>query len=404
MTPEKTPQAAAGTGCAHETLEEPAAVKSRRRALTIGLPRCNHPSERRFPFTPEGARLLIELGFRVKMEEGAATVIHYQDASYSRCGAEICSRREALECDIVVSLAPPAPSDIRMMRRGGMLLTLSNFCRVTREEVRTLLDCNILTIAIDMIEDERGNRPFADVLAELAGRAAIARASSLLADSVHGKGILLGGVAGVVPCEVTVIGSGIAGCSAARSASGAGALVRLFDHDVYRLREACRELGQGVVASALHPRVVANALRSADVVIYTDVSPRPVFGADEVAEMKRGVVVFDLSDDCGKTFPLLPAIDLAEVRPCDVAPTEPTRACYVNAGSYVPRTAAMALSNTFITMLRPLIDTEGTLNALKLQPGLQRAALTFMGKAVDSTIAAKAGVRHFDINLFLTLS
>lgn len=388
----------------HITQEEPAAVKTRRRALSVGLPRCVHPSERRFPFTPEGVRLLIELGFSVKIEEGAALPIHYPDTAYTRAGARVASRREALEADIVVSLAPLEPVDIRMMRRGGMLLTLSNFCRLTQAGARALIDCHILTIAIDLIEDERGNRPFADVLAELAGRAAIARASSLLADSVHGKGILLGGVAGVVPCEVTVIGSGIAGCSAARSAAGAGALVRLFDHDVYRLRDASRELGPGVVTSALHPRVLANALRSADVVIYTEVVPAPVFDAEAVGEMKRGVVIFDLSDDCGKAFPSLPAIDLAKVRQCDVAPSEPTRACYVNAGSYVPRTAAMALSNTFITMLRPVIDTEGTLNALKLQPGLQRAALTFMGKAVNRDVAVKAGVRYFDINLFLTLS
>ena len=384
--------------------EEPAPVKSRRRALSVGLPKCIHPSERRFPFTPEGVRLLVELGFNVKIEAGAAAPIHYADAGYMKSGAQVTTRREALQADIVVSLAPLEPADIRMMRRGGMLLTLSNFCRMTEAGAKALLDCHILTLAVDLIEDERGNRPFADVLAELAGRAAIARASSLLADSVHGKGILLGGVAGVVPCEVTVIGSGIAGCSAARSASGAGALVRLFDHDVYRLRDASRELGQGVVTSALHPRVVTNALRSADVVIYTEVTPQPVFDAETVSEMKRGVVVFDLSDDCGKAFPSLPAIDLAGVKPCDVAPSEPTRACYVNAGSYVPRTAAMALSNTFITMLRPIIDTEGTLNALKLQPGLQRAALTFMGKAVNARVAAKAGVRHFDVNLFLTLS
>lgn len=372
--------------------------------MSIGLPRSVHASERRFPFTPEGTHLLVELGFDVLMEAGAADTIHYADSAYARSGVRIVTRREALQADIVVSLAPLDPKDIRLMRRGGMLLTLSEFCRMTDAGVRSLLDCRILAIAIDLIEDERGNRPFADVLAEIAGRAAIARASSLLADSVHGKGILLGGVAGVVPCEVTVIGSDIAGCSAARSAVGAGALVRLFDHDVYRLREASRELGQGVVTSALHPRVIGNALRSADVVVYAGVDPLPVFGADNVAEMKRGVVIFDLSDDCGKAFPSLPTIDLAEVSIESLNPSEPTRSCYVNAGSYVPRTAAMALSNTFITMLRPVIGGEGAMNVLKLQPGLQRAALTFMGKAVNRRVASIAGVRHFDISLFLTLS
>ncbi|MDE5805751.1 MAG: hypothetical protein K2H58_05760, partial [Paramuribaculum sp.] len=372
--------------------------------FSIGLPRCTDPGERRFPLTPEGAGMLVEQGFQIWMQEGAAETIHYTDNQYASKGVRICGRDEALRADIVMHLAPLQPADIRKMRRGALLLTLSSMCRLTAATVRTLLERAIITVAIDLIHDSHGNSPFADILAEIDGRAAMARASSLLADSVHGKGILLGGVAGIVPCEVTVIGSGISACAAARSADGAGALVRMFDHDVYRLRRAERQLGGRVVTSALHPRVLSNALRTADVVIYTGVNPLPVFDRETVDLMKRGVIIFDLTSDCGRAFPSVPTIDLALASPLDISLTEPSRACYINAGSAVARTAAMALSNTFITMLRDLVDCEGVTNALKLLPGLQCAALTFLGKPVSAEVARKVGMRHVDVNIYLTLS
>ena len=179
---------------------------------------------------------------------------------------------------------------------------------------------------------------------------------------------------------------------------------RIASHQYLALRRAERELDCRVVSSALHPRVLHNALRTADVVIYTGVSPTPVIDHDTVAMMKRGVIIFDLTDDCGKAFPSVPTIDLALASPLDISLTEPSRACYINAGSAVARTAAMALSNTFATMLRSIVDTEGLNSALQLLPGLQCAALTFLGKPVNAEIAAAVGRRCVDIGIYLTLS
>ena len=384
--------------------EQPVMTATPRRLFKIGLPRNNRPSERRFPLTPEGAKMLIDQGFEIIMEKGAPQTIHYSDAAYERNGVRVGTRAEAFGCDVVIYLPSLEPEDIRLMRRGAMLVTLISLASWSREGLRQLLQQSILTLDLDLVEEESGNRPFADILAEIDGRAAMARAASFMADSVHGKGILLGGVAGIVPCEVTVIGAGIAGVAAAQSAAGQGALVRMFDHDVYRLRRAARFLGQGVVTSALHPRVLGNALRTADVIIYTGVTPAVKFDREDVETMKRGVIIFDLTADCGHAFPSLPTVDLAVASPLDVSPTEATRACYVNAGSAVARTAAMALSNTFITMLRQIVDCEGAVNAIRMVPGLQRAVVTFLGKPVHRLVAEKAGERHVDINLYLTLS
>ena len=250
-------------------VEQPCEVRNRNRRLTIGLPRCEDPAERRFPLTPEGAALLIERGFSVKMQEGAAESIHYEDSRYIRAGVEIAPRSETLSCDIVIYTATLSESDARALRRGAMVLTLLRAACGNERVIRALLERHVISIALDLVEDERGCTPFADILAEIDGRASIAIASSLLADSQKGKGILLGGVAGIVPCEVLVIGSGIAACAASRSAVGLGATVRMFDNDIYSLRRASQELGAGVITSALHPRTLDNALRTADVVVAT---------------------------------------------------------------------------------------------------------------------------------------
>lgn len=383
---------------------EAVATANSRRHISIGLPACDPATERRFPLTPEGAARLAEKGFIIKVEEGAGSPIHYADNAYTRQGAQICSRNEALGCDIVIHLSPLSATDIGKMRRGAMLLTLLSQCQLTKDTVQALLSRGIMTLALDLIEDRYGNTPFADILSEIDGRAAVAIASALLADSVHGKGILLGGVVGVIPCEATIIGSGICACAAARAVSGAGATVRIFDNDIYRLREATRDLGPCAVGSALHPRVLRSALRSADVVVVTPMADAPVFDSEAVEDMKKGVIIFDLTGNCSQTFPSLPCVDLAATSPAAAAKATQGRCCYVNSGSAVPRTAAMALSNTFLTFFAGITACDGVLNALKLLPGMQKAALTFMGKPVNPAIAAIAGTRSRDINLYLALS
>lgn len=387
-------------------LEQPARVAASPRSVVIGFPASNLPGERRFPLTPEGAALLIDRGFRVKIEKGAARPIHYTDSQYLRSGAEICSRDEALACDMVVHLAPVSPRDARAVRRGAILFTLLSPHLQNPQAIESLRTRHVIAIALDLIEDSDGNRPFDDILAEIDGRAAMALASSLLADAEHGKGILLGGIAGIVPCEVSILGSGIAACSAARSAVGMGAMVRMFDDDVYSLRRAARELGHGLITSSFHPKVINSALRSADIVVATPVATRFSAGAAEMAQLKKGVLIFDLSGSGpSSVFPSLRPIDLAVAASHpDISLTEGNRVCYTHVGSAVPRTAAMALSNTLLTMLDSIMVCDGATNALKLLPGLRKGAYTFAGRIVNATIADIAGLRAADISLFLSFS
>lgn len=385
-------------------LEQLLAVATQARTVSIGLPASESAYERRFAVTPEGAGALVARGFRLRMQAGAGECIHYPDHAYARQGVEVTDRAGAMACDIVLHLPAVTPADARLLRRGAMVLTLLHPARQDAQALRILLGKHVIALALDLVTNEQGRRPFADVLHEIDGRAAIAMASSLLADSVHGKGILLGGVPGVVPCEVMIVGSDIAARAAARSAVGLGAVVRMFDDDVYSLRDAMHELGPAVVASTLHTRVLSSALRTADIVVVTSTQRPFVLDEGQVRDMKRGVICFDISRGETPAFPGLPQIDLAMASPSDTDPSNPLRLCYINAGNAVARSAAMALSDTLLTLLADIITCDGASNALKLKPGLRDAAYTFLGKPVNERIARIVGVRAVDINIFLQFS
>ncbi|MDE6490770.1 MAG: hypothetical protein K2L49_06390 [Muribaculaceae bacterium] len=385
--------------------EQVCEVADCRRRLSLGLPAMRGDS--RFPLTPEAAAMLVGKGVTVKIESGAALPIHYSDAAYQRRGAGIVSRVEALGCDIVLCTSVLDAGDIRLMRRGAMLLTMSHAVSSDAGIVSLLADRSVLALALDLIEDGHGNTPFADILDEISGRAAVTVASAMLADPIGGKGVLMGGVAGIVPCEITVIGSGIAASAAALAALGAGATVRMFDNDVYRLRDAVSALGGAVISSALHPHVLEGALRSADVVIVTPLHHGFVAESDMVGVMKRGVAVFDLrrSGSPG-VFPSMQVVDMA----CDPVPgvgNEAGRVCYMNVDSRVPRTVAMAMSNAVMTLVDDILGCDGcdkVDSALKMLPGLRPSVITFLGKLVNREIGLALGLRSVDISLLISLS
>lgn len=376
--------------------------------MTLGIPAACHP-DMRLPITPEGVAALADMGVRVLVEQDAGQLIHYPDARFARAGAEIVTRREALMCDVVLQMSPLSSADASCMRRGALLLTMLSPKYQDVATVHTLLQRNITSIALDLLQDAHGKPPFADVLNEIEGRAAVAAAASLLADPDHGKGILLGGVSGVIPCEVVIVGAGIAGCAAATSAIGLGAIVRMFDADVYRLRQAVLTLGTGIIASAPTGRVLAAALRSADVVVAEQMDT-PLSVSDAVIrDMKDGVVVMEL-DACGqkthtpRVFGTLRTMPLAHNRNAKPSPGPGPTTCFVNAGMSVPRTTAMALSDTLLWLFRDATNSGGFLNAIKINRGWRNAVYTFMGKPVNNSVAEVAGMRPVDIALLLPFS
>ncbi len=391
-----------------EILEQLTRIKKGRRVYSIGIPAPRLPDERRVPLTPEGASILVSDGYEVRIESNAGQPIHYDDRRYAAAGANLATRTETLAADIVIYLGSLTPPEAARLQPGTLFMTLQESVGQSTETLKILLQRRVTVIALNLVADSRGNRPVADILGEIDGRAAIAISSSLLADADHGKGILLGGVAGVNPAEVLILGSGMAALAAARSAIGLGGIVRLFDSDPYSLRDAMGELGPAVIGSALHPRVLGRALSTADIVVATSLFAPFSIADSVVEEMKRGVVIFDLTARSGisSVFPTLHCIDLAAASTGHDKPmADGPRVCYINAAGAVPRTTAMALTNELIPLLARLVGSgSGVENSLKIDSGLRPGIVAYRGRVVNQRLADKFGLKAIDINLLLSFS
>ena len=392
-----------------DVLEQPARIAVKQRGITIGLPHNPDRGDRRFPLTPEAVKTLVDdYDFKVYMEAGAGAEIHYSDNAYTSHGALIGTRTDVLGADIVISAAPLGVNDIKAMRRNATLWTVLNPSSIDRDILEALNQRGITSLSLPALSRPDGHHPVADIISEVEGRAAMVVAAGFLADGIHGKGILLGGVAGLVPSEVVVIGAGTAGVAAALSARGLGAMVRMFDDDPCRLRRAQEQLGYSVIGSSMHRKVYLSALRSADVVINT-LEGRDRYAAvidsGDASQLKRGVILFDLNNNNEiSVFPSMRHVDLSPAS--ESLPMLTERICFVNAAGAVPRTLAMALSNAIVPMLAGLAqgDEHVFMDAVRMNSYLGTGLVTFGGKVVNCEAAKASGMKWVDPAILLRMS
>lgn len=383
--------------------EQAQATASRQRHLTLGIPA--PVRDRRLPLTPEAAAIISEYGIEVRIQQGAGVFVNYPDNRYAAAGARLTNRAEALDCDIVVSVEAPSADDAARMRRGATLLTLE--AQVDNAAaLKALLERRICAISMRQIQDTQTRHPFSDILGEIAGRAAVTMAATRLAevdaDTTAGKGILIGGIAGVVSCEIVIIGSGIAARAAASTALGLGATVRLFDDDTYGLRAAMDAAGGRLICSAMQPHVLQNAIAMADVIILTPTAMPYIISAASMSAAKRGVLAYDITDYDMCPLSPMDTVDLADTERPHTRPHDTV--CFRNLSAVVPRTTAMALSNALISLLPDLVDTRGVNSIASLRSGIQRAVYICMGHVTDADLARSTSRQFIDIALLGRLS
>lgn len=326
--------------------------------------------ETRLFLTPEACGMISNYGYHIVMEGGAGIDINYSDESYAANSVEIVSRTEALKSDIVLSVRPLRTPDILLMRKGSTLISLMDGSLFDRQVVTALLDRHITLLALDNVVSANGLRVFARILDEIDGRAAIIYAQEGVTFLGEGKGVLLSGVAGLDPCEVLVIGCGWRPQAAAKAAMAAGAKVTMMDNDVSSLFEAQSECGPSLITAAIHPHVLFNKVKSADVIIFDDCTNDFEMPKQLGMAMKDSVYVLDMR----KTIPSL---------------------C-------VPRTVAMGLSNALVHFFED-VTLKGGINRLAAStPGVRPAVVTIKGKLADKYIAMHLGMPATDISVMLT--
>ena len=380
-------------------------IRERPSGLTIGIPAETRLFETRLALTPEAVALLAKQGHRVVVGAGAGASLQYPDTAYAEAGAVVTeSAAEVWSADVVMKVSIPTAQEIRLMRPRAVLFSLVQLRLFKSDLLRLLLEKRITAIGYDFIADLRGERPLINQIRELEGRTAVVVASSLLTNSHGGKGILMGGCAGVSPTEVVILGAGHAGSEAARTAQAMGALVKVFDDDIERLRSVQLSLGPATFTSTFHPNVLSNALRSADVVIgamrLEQCHHRYYLPSDMIRLMKRGALILDMSLDQGGCFEtsVFPETE-AETR---FEQFGVTHYCLPNISSLVGRTATIAMSNHILPMIKTLADAGSIETALRENLPLRKGVYTYAGRVVNTMVADWFGVAGSDIMLFLT--
>jgi alanine dehydrogenase len=381
-------------------------LKSEGNSLLIGLPCERLESERRLALTPESVALLTDAGHRVLLEKGAGLGINYGDNRYTEAGAEIVdTAAEVYQADIILKILPPLPTEVALMKNRCLLFSLVELNRFSQTAFEGLMAKRVHAVAYELMADGPHSFPVRTLISEIEGREAVSIASSLLSNLHGGKGLLLGGIPGISPTEVLVLGAGVAAASAAKAARAQGALVKVFDDDVNKLRVLRRSLGEDLFTSNFHPRVVRNAFRSADVVIGAMEriqAHRPRFITDDLIHtMKRGSLIIDLCMNQGGCFET--TCGLTEDDPEVFEQYGILHYCRRDISNAVARTTSMAFSNVFVPLLLDLGEA-GSFQALVKGGGTFASGVyLYGGKPVNSYVASHFNLLSNNLDIYLSL-
>jgi alanine dehydrogenase len=377
-------------------------VKTRR--ISIGIPSDNKDEEKRVALTPESVNLLVESDNEVIVQKGAGLGANYSDKDYSENGAIITdSPAKVYSADAVIKVAPFSEEETDYLKGSQVVFSYLNILRLKEEILNRLIRKKVTAIAFEKIGDSNGVNPVVESMSEISGITSLLVASEYLSNMHGGKGVMLGGVTGVTPTEVVIIGANTAGEYAARAAIGLGSTVKIFDNSLHRLRRFQNLLGLRLQTSVFHPQVLKKALKSADVLIgaieLEDLRPWYYITEDMIRNMKKGAVVIDLSIDRGG------CIETTECRALNDPVYEKHGVIHFSAWnlpSRVARTASIALSNIFTPLLQSMADAGGITQLLKYDQGVRNGAYLYNGMLTNETLGQKFGIISKDLNLLIS--
>ncbi len=383
--------------------EELLEIKQQTRKIRIGIPLETEAGERRIALTPEAVNLLVENGNEVLLQKGAGHGSNYTDKDYSDHGAQIISSAAGVyESDVVIKVAPFSEAEAGKLKQNQVVMSYLNVLKLSENTLSALIRKKVTAFSFERIRDSDGMYPVIESMSEISGITAVLIASEHLSNVHGGKGVMLGGITGITPTDVVIIGANTAGEYAARAALGLGARVRVFDNSVNRLRRFQNLVGQRLETSIFHPQVLIKSLKSADVLIgaidLEDLRPWYYISEDMVMLMKKGSVVIDLSIDRGG------CIETTECRELQDPVYEKHGVIHFSAWnlpSRVARTATIALSNIFSPLLQNLADSGGITPMLKNDHGLRNGAYLYNGILTNEMLGQKFGILSKDIDLLL---
>lgn len=383
--------------------EEMLEIARKKDSLQIGVPKEYAFQERRVAITPEAVALLVANGHQIRIETKAGENASFPDREYAEVGAEICyDRKKVFECDIILKVSPLTDEEVEMMKVGQTLISALQITMQPKQILQKLMQKKVTAIAWDYMRDDEGHFPVVRAMGEIAGNTSILVASELLNSFKDGKGVMLGGIAGVPPTEVVILGAGTVGEYATRTAFGLGCSVKLFDDDIAKLRRLQNSVGSRIFTSIIQPKVLSKALKRADVVIGAIRSPfgrTPcIVNEDMVRNMKQGAIIIDVSIDQGGCF------ETSELTNHENPTFEKhgvTHYCVPNIASRVSRTASFAISNIFAPVLISMGDKGGCAGLIKHDFGFRSGVYMYKGTLTSEVLGKIFNLNYKNIELLV---
>jgi alanine dehydrogenase len=383
--------------------EEMLEVGRKKGKLYIGIPKEISFQENRVALVPDAVALLVNNGHRIVVETNAGKMANFQDHDYSEAGAQIVySPEDVYKADIILKVAPPSPQEIEMMQQKQTLISALQLTVQPEDFLKQLMTKKITAVAFDWIKDQDGIYSVIRSMGEIAGGTSILIAAEYLSNVNNGQGAILGGISGISPTEVVILGAGTVGEFATRAALGLGASVKVFDNSIFKLRRLQSDIGTRIFTSVIQPRVLAKHLKTADVVIGAIRAQRgrtPLVVTEQmVTEMKVGSVVIDVSIDQGGCFETSEVTNHSKpvFRKHGVI-----HYCVPNIASRVSRTASYALSTIFAPILLNIGEEGGVENMLRRDEGVRNGIYVYNGILTNQVLGEMFKLPYKDINLFM---
>jgi len=378
-------------------------TKNKKNSLFIGIPKETSFQENRIPLTPLSVAVLIHNDHEVVIESGAGAAANFSDRDYSEQGARIVyDKKEVYQADIIIKIAPPTAEEIELMKPSQILLSALQMSTLKVEYLQALMAKKITALSFEYLRDEGGVLSVVRAMSEIVGATSVLIAAEYLSNVFDGKGLMLGGITGVPPTEIVILGAGTVGEYAARTALALGAEVKVFDSSIYRLRRLQNNVGSRVFTSVLQPIVLEKAICTCDVAIgaiRASHGRSPCLVTEEtVSKMKPNSVIIDVSIDQGGCFETSKVTNHTEpvFRKYDVI-----HYCVPNIASRVARTATYALTNIFTPILLDIGEMGGIMNVVWDKPGVRNSVYLYQGQLTNQDLAEKFKIPHKDLDLLI---
>ncbi|MBA4196041.1 MAG: alanine dehydrogenase [Chitinophaga sp.] len=386
-----------------ETLEEKLDVKPQGAKLHIGIPKEIAFQENRIALSPDAVGVLVSNGHHVVVETKAGEGSHYSDKEYSEAGAKISyNRNEVFKAPILAKSAPVIEEDLPLLETNQVIISPIHYSAFKKDIVEKMMEKKITALSFENLKDDSGSYPIVRSMSEIAGSALMLIAGQYLSSFNKGKGVLLGSISGIPPTKVVIIGAGIVGEVACRNAIALGASVKVFDNNVYRLKQLQNNLGQRVWTSVLEPRILAKQLRSCEVAIgalSNEFGRAPVVVTEEmVAAMRPGSIILDVAIDRGGCFE---TSELTSHENPTFVKHDVIHYCVPNIPSGFARTASQAISNVLMPLLLDVSDNGGIEEIVWHNVHLREGIYMFRGALTDFYLSERFDLKYTDLNLLI---